>query len=232
MRSEIKRNSKITFSSRARQVVFPDCEEAFNVLVIADFKKKASRKEVNALKDVIPKCKAIIYLGDINEKKMASLKKNVDMTIRPQFGVLGDNDDTGLYERLKIDNLHGKFTRINNIRFAGFEGTCKFGFKEKPLMRSDWENEKIAEVVPPCDILISHDIPRIEENYQNRLGRDSGNNGIGEYLTNHTKVKYNLHCHTGEYKEHYYTPNCRSIRLERFALVTVSKYGIKEEALC
>lgn len=131
-------------------------------------------------------------LGDIPEDAIGAIREQVN---KPLFGVLGNHDTYGMLRNSGVEDIDKRAVVVNGVTFAGLGGSHRYKFGEIYPMLTQDESICAAALVPPCDILISHDtafhaMKRIDEAH-------CGLKGISRYIkTNKPKLNIFGHYHT------------------------------------
>ena len=171
-------------------------------LVIADTHGHLSIDEnLNLLKEPVDVC---LLLGDVSYQELQYIKDTVKA---PIYGVLGNHNEFGDYEKCGIENIHGRVIEINGVRIAGIQGSIRYKKSDLPLY-TDEESIEIADSMEPADILISHDSPKYL--YGTHNFAHSGLPGITHYCEKHS-VPLNIHGHHHKSKEHILDNGTKSI---------------------
>ncbi len=77
----------------------------------------------------------------------------------PGFGVYGNHDDGCNYlETNKIENVHNKIVKLNNIKIGGFRGCLRYNSRE--MQFTEQQAEEFANNFPYVDILLLHAGPK------------------------------------------------------------------------
>lgn len=210
---------------RAKELYFPSYKGQISALVLGNTYPVLFKKDYAFIKQYAEKADCVIFLGDIKERQLKKIKKLIPDNM-PQFGIMGELDHPWLYDKYHIDNIHTKKAVIKGLVFAGFEGTCRYKNKAKGRMFTETESEEICHMIPPCDILLTHDLPKTEEDYEDKLHKYSGIIGVGSYLKAHKRTRFHLWCHSAEHTEKYYVPYCKSICVNKYRMIKIDKYGI------
>lgn len=128
-------------------------------------------------------------LGDIPEDAINAIKKRVN---KPIFGVLGNHDTYSTLANCGIQNIGKTSVTVNGVVLAGMSGSHRYKFGEMYPMLTQAESILEAALVPPCDILISHDTA-----FHAMKRRDKahcGLKGISKYIKT-CKPKLNIFGH-------------------------------------
>lgn len=129
-----------------------------------------------------------LLLGDIPLDALFRIK---ELVTKPIYAVGGNHDTREMYEKANISYVHGVLVEVNGLSFIGFEGSHRYKEMKELLMATQEESVKTAAVLPPADILISHD------SSFGRYGEapnKCGLKGISNYIKKN-KPKLHLHGH-------------------------------------
>lgn len=130
-----------------------------------------------------------LLLGDLYENDIEIIKKTI--TEIPIYGVLGNHDNFGLYNRYNLKNIHGDVVVVNGVKIAGLQGSFRYKDTSMPLY-TDSESFEIADAMDKADILISHDSPKFFHSIDDDA--HSGLYGVTHYCEKHN-VTLNIHGH-------------------------------------
>jgi Icc-related predicted phosphoesterase len=184
------------------------------ILVVADTHTCLSRDDVpSSGYDVC------LLLGDMSPMDMLIVKETVGDV--PIYGVLGNHDGFGQYERMGIENIHGKVVEVNGVRIAGIGGSLRYKCSAAPLYTDD-ESIEIADSMDNADILISHDSPKFLHSIDDYA--HSGLQGITHYCEKYN-VPINIHGHHHDPKECVLDNGTRAICCYQVQIVQISPNG-------
>lgn len=202
------------FWVRKREI--PGCTGEFYALFITDTHGHMTKQAFDEFISDIGEVDVIFALGDMSERDQLLLKQYYIGT--PKYALLGNHDYYGQLEETGLSDISGKVTVINGVSFTGIHGSIKYKDTDAPML-TDEESVKIAETLPRCDVLLSHDKAKKTED----VGSHSGLDGITWYLLNQQPA-YHFHGHIHENMTEN-VADVPSIGFCRYAYVRFSKEG-------
>lgn len=132
-----------------------------------------------------------ILLGDHSSEDLSKILQIVP--IDKIYGVLGNHDSWDKYKQFGISDLNGKVIKIKGAKVAGIGGSFKYKNVSDYVLYTHEESVKIAENMRNADILVTHDIPYLNDNHN---PAHDGLKGITKYIyKNHVPIHIHGHLH-------------------------------------
>ena len=196
--SEVKKHfAKEVFETTIpRNVALSEAPSFGEPAIYYDKKAKGSKAYENLAKEIAKKYKALIY------------------------GILGNHDYDGQLEEMDIPNFEGKMIEFNGVTFTGMHGSFKYKNSDAPMLTNE-ESIELAKILPTCDIFLTHDKARTN----NEENSHSGLEGITQYILD-KKPEYHIHGHLHENMNEN-IGGISSLGFCRYAYIEVSKNGLK-----
>lgn len=129
-----------------------------------------------------------VLLGDISSDVVMRIR---ELVTKPIYAVGGNHDTRSMYIDVDIPYINGQCVEVNGLTIVGIEGCNRYKKSNNFIMLSQEESLMIAELLPPADILISHD--SCYERYGTAPNK-RGLKGISCYIEKN-KPKLHLHGH-------------------------------------
>ena len=102
----------------------------------------------------IPQYDLCILLGDVSPYDIDEIVKIIPK--EKIIAVKGNHDLFDVYEGFEIEEISGKVIERCGVKFAGIEGSFRYKNKAFPSF-TQYESLALAEKIPPCDVLLTHD---------------------------------------------------------------------------
>lgn len=131
----------------------------------------------------------VLLLGDIDQMYLEVIAKK--FAGKRKFGVLGNHDYPGDLEYYGIENSHGKLIQVEELSFAGIEGSVKYKKEFAPMFTQE-EAMGLCKHLPKANILVSHNSPKGIHDKPDLA--HEGFYGLLEYIHAY-QPKYALHGH-------------------------------------
>ena len=172
------------------------------------------------LSDIEDKIDIVFILGDMSERDMFVAKEIAKKYKALIYGILGNHDYDGQLEEMDIPNFEGKMIEFNGVTFTGMHGSFKYKNSDSPMLTNE-ESIELAKILPTCDIFLTHDKARTN----NEENSHSGLEGITQYILD-KKPEYHIHGHLHENMNEN-IGGISSLGFCRYAYIEVSKNGLK-----
>lgn len=172
------------------------------------------------LSDIEDKIDIVFILGDMSERDMFVAKEIAKKYKALIYGILGNHDYDGQLEEMDIPNFEGKMIEFNGVTFTGMHGSFKYKNSDAPMLTNE-ESIELAKILPTCDIFLTHDKARTN----NEENSHSGLEGITQYILD-KKPEYHIHGHLHENMNEN-IGGISSLGFCRYAYIEVSKNGLK-----
>ena len=174
----------------------PNCTAPFCALFVTDTHGHAANPEngIEHFVSDLEKIDIVFTLGDIEHRDFSIMRNCKKIALAPVFGILGNHDYFSVLEDCQIENLHGNTIEYNGVVFGGMYGSIKYKNVNAPMF-TDEESEMTAELLPDCDIFLTHDKAKVQAG--NSYNAHGGMIGIGEYIKKR-KPAYHFHGHLHE----------------------------------
>lgn len=199
----------------------PNCKNAFHILIITDTHCHMRKEQIeDFLSDIEDKIDIVFILGDMSERDMFVAKEIAKKYKALIYGILGNHDYDGQLEEMDIPNFEGKMIEFNGVTFTGMHGSFKYKNSDAPMLTNE-ESIELAKILPTCDIILTHDKARTN----NEENSHSGLEGITQYILD-KKPEYHIHGHLHENMNEN-IGGISSLGFCRYAYIEVSKNGLK-----
>lgn len=94
-----------------------------------------------------------VSLGDNPPTAITKIQRYVH---KPFYGIAGNHDTWETPGISGITDIHGKTAEYNKFLFAGFGGSHRYKNGSLAMLTQE-ESIELADKIPPCDMLFSHD---------------------------------------------------------------------------
>lgn len=143
------------------------------ILVFSDLHRCIDMTELHHIIQSMPtEPDLAVSLGDISSSELADIRNIVGDI--PMYGVPGNHDTEETLTAAKIPSLHsGLLIYDGGIRFAGFGGSIRYK-KGVNFMFSQQESQDLIQKLPPANILLTHDMPLVDQSPPTPVNRSSG----------------------------------------------------------
>lgn len=161
------------------------------LLFISDLHNdRLSEMFLNKITEASHNVDGCILLGDISEENLRLLLNaiNSDIII---YGILGNHDRYDLYEGTRIIEINKRTVIIKDVVISGINGSIKYN-NECENVLSHYESINECKMIPPADIIVSHDIPYCP-NWKGSTSH-KGMIGITQYMYSYGTL-FNIHGH-------------------------------------
>lgn len=209
---------------KRKKLSYPESINTFCALILADTHGKLESK-FGKLEPLLKanQVSIILSLGDVLEEDFCFLNEINELSNLPIFGVLGNHNEFS--DTQYFSDLHEKNAMINGICFGGMYGSARYKNYEVPML-TDRESYEAALRTPPCDVFISHDIPKYIYEKCGDAKSHGGMYGIGKYIVTN-RPKYHLHGHMHENSEVITPVGTVSYGIYPFAVAIFSNKGME-----
>lgn len=131
----------------------------------------------------------LVALGDFDWKQIKRLDQ---LFTCPKLGLLGNHDRWDTYKNTDFVHMHTHVLDVNGIKFAGFDGSPRYNFKDAPQFE-EGDVEDFTSGLFGVDIFLAHANPMLTPSFD-KTDAHRGFQAFTKYIDS-KKPAYFFHGH-------------------------------------